>query len=803
MDQAPAQLADAQFAAAVDQALRTPDIRSELDGPNQQIDDGFVRKRLDRRRLEIERQLGSAQQEVERTTGALAELRREAQNIRAAPWHAELLAAGPGCGLMVAIILGVLALIGIASVRNFFAGIAQFQYFSAGHIALALILAVTAWGALSHFRWKRRLSELDAQPEADSSRVAREQLAQAQSGFDEALKGAITKAVFEILGESGEPFYQDRILTVPEGVAPPPGLRASSPRGLSEVAGEGNQVATAEGRDILYQLTNLPGASIGLSGPRGAGKSTLLRSLTAANLRLNDREAICIYTAAPVEYDARDFLLHVFATLCRRVLSTHRAEVREQPEEDGPPPLLSGSSGRAVKASLLTFGICAITVSLALGIALYGSLTVAPGKAPAPTGLLSVMDVKPGSLLLFGITSLLLWAGLETAGRVSHAAARLRTLPPGRTDLPTVLKSLLRRRADNPVAAEEQESELVPISRRNLADIRFQRSFTSGWSGALKVPVGMELGTSSSTSLAERQESLPELVERFRGYVRQIAAVHGTVVIAIDELDKLKTGTEAEKFINELKSIFNIPNCFYLVSVSEDALSAFERRGLALRDAFDSAFDDIRYIGQMDLDGCRKMLIRRVLSLPEPFLCLCYVLSGGLPRDVIRAARDMFDLVRPSGAALDIVAVATEMLKNEAAAKLRAAIAATRSLALEPETSKFILAVTELQEGNLGDPQFQTRLEALKVAKRTGIEIDQNADQYANPFARLSAVQTELSAYLSFLANALALAKTLSTEQGWRQVTAAGKVEQLAQIRRALEWNIAAASARLAKISSG
>lgn len=785
------QLTDEQFEGAVEEALRKPDVRRELDGPDLQVDDRFVRARIEYRRAEIERQLGAARQEIDRTASAIRALDATNLSLRSAPWHAELLAGAPGCGLLIAIAVGLLALAGISPVRNFAAGVVQVRYFSAGHGVIALILLATAVGAVSTQVWKRRVRDLDSRSESEAGRAARAELERAQANFQEALDGATTKAVFEILGQSGSPFYQDRIATIPEGAPPLADIRASSPRGLSEVPGEGNQVTTQEGRDLLYQLTTLPGASIGLSGPRGAGKSTLLRSLTAANLRLRDREAICIYTAAPVEYDARDFLLHIFATLCRRVLATHDADLNETSEASEPTSLLSGASGRMVRRSLLLFGLAAVTVSLALGAAIYASSTAGADHALAPSGLFSILELKPGALLLFGITSLVLWSAAAGAG----AMAQLKALRRAGLNPRGFLGLFPFRTASLPSADGVVENQLVAISRRNLADIRFQRSFTSGWSGAIKVPVGIDLSTSSSTLLAERQESLPELVERFRDYVRQVAAVHGTVIIAIDELDKLKTGAEAETFINELKSIFNIANCFYLVSVSEDALSAFERRGLALRDAFDSAFDDIRYIGHMNLDGCRKMLIRRVLSLPDPFLCLCYVLSGGLPRDLIRAARDMFDSVRPGDPPMDIVTLATRMLRNEAGAKLRAAVAATRNAALEPETSTFILAVTELQEGNLGDPQFQTRVEALNVVRR--------GDADPAQFARLSAVQQELTAYLSFLSHTLQLAKTLSTEQGWRNASAAGKIEQLAQIRRALESNIAAASARLAKISAG
>jgi len=72
------------------------------------------------------------------------------------------------------------------------------------------------------------------------------------------------------------------------------------------------------------------------------------------------------------------------------------------------------------------------------------------------------------------------------------------------------------------------------------------------------------------------------------------------VVIGIDELDKIQSAEEAVQFVDDIKSIFGIPGCFFLISISDDALADFERRGLPFRNAFDSAFDEVialNYLG--------------------------------------------------------------------------------------------------------------------------------------------------------------------------------------------------------------
>jgi hypothetical protein len=78
-----------------------------------------------------------------------------------------------------------------------------------------------------------------------------------------------------------------------------------------------------------------------------------------------------------------------------------------------------------------------------------------------------------------------------------------------------------------------------------------------------------------------------------------------------------------------------------MVSVSDDALNAFERRGLPLRDAFDSSFDEILRVEPLSYPESRRMLYRRVIGLTEPYVAFCHCLAGGLARDVIRAARQV------------------------------------------------------------------------------------------------------------------------------------------------------------------
>jgi hypothetical protein len=114
--------------------------------------------------------------------------------------------------------------------------------------------------------------------------------------------------------------------------------------------------------------------------------------------------------------------------------------------------------------------------------------------------------------------------------------------------------------------------------------------------------------------------------------VRDVAQFYDNpVLIGIAELDKVRHAQQAEAF-DGVKAVFGIPRCLYLISVSEDARAAVERRGIGFRNAFGSALDDVGRIDFLDLAQSRAMLNRQILRLPDPFARLCHMLASGLPR---------------------------------------------------------------------------------------------------------------------------------------------------------------------------
>ena len=140
------------------------------------------------------------------------------------------------------------------------------------------------------------------------------------------------------------------------------------------------------------------------------------------------------------------------------------------------------------------------------------------------------------------------------------------------------------------------------------------------------LPAGLQAGASGSTEISEEQLSLPDVVGLLKEFLEVVSSKR-RVLIGIDELDKMDDET-ARRFLNEIKVVFRVPRCFFLVSISEDAMSSFERRGLPFRDVFDSSFDDVLHVPNLELSSSRALLDRRVVDLAplkpftEPF-ALC------------------------------------------------------------------------------------------------------------------------------------------------------------------------------------
>jgi hypothetical protein len=373
--------------------------------------------------------------------------------------------------------------------------------------------------------------------------------------------------------------------------------------GLSETYDATYQVSTRTAAELKGLLDRLDGASIGVAGSRGSGKSTLIRwycedtsrPLSPTQTADGALDLRCM-VSAPVDYAPRDFVLHLFAAFCRAVIQHSKSGTSRWRPAVRPRAMIPSAG------TMFYLGLAAALV--------YWQRPVA-GAVRLPVAVV-------------------FWAGIAAVlladARIAAAARRnARWVPEGKRQVG----------ASRTLAAK---------AKRHLAQVRYLQTRTAGWSGTFGMATGTG-GLSFTSSRAEQPRSYPEVVGEFRGFARSVAAdVHAnghSVFIGIDELDKIGKPEQAEQFLNEIKGIFGIPHVYFMVSVSDDALSAFERRGLPLRDAFDSSFDEIIEVDPLTYPESRRLLYRRVIGLTEPFVALCHCLSGGLARDLIRAARQV------------------------------------------------------------------------------------------------------------------------------------------------------------------
>ncbi|MBB5806665.1 hypothetical protein F4560_006433 [Saccharothrix ecbatanensis] len=194
---------------------------------------------------------------------------------------------------------------------------------------------------------------------------------------------------------------------------------------------------------------------------------------------------------------------------------------------------------------------------------------------------------------------------------------------------------------------------LVSLARDHLAVLNYVRTYADEISGKGGFK-GFELAGKRAVTMAGRALTYPEVVKRFRGFLSRIAAEQATerelkpgrVVIGIDELDRIGAGEPARRLLNEVKAVFDVQGCYYLVSVSTEAQHDFELSGIGLRSVFDSSFDEVVRVDYLDFEYARKLLRRYVLDLSEQFQALAYVFSGGLARQLVRTARAIVELGR-------------------------------------------------------------------------------------------------------------------------------------------------------------
>ncbi|WP_428330300.1 P-loop NTPase fold protein [Mucilaginibacter sp.] len=536
--------------------------------------------------------------------------------------------------------------------------------------------------------------------------------------------------------------------------------------GLGEVMSAGNTINTEAKEKLNFLLNSMPGGAIGIAGSRGAGKSTLIQSYCGQDrteTKIKQKAAIPVMAVAPVKYESRDFILHLFKTTCFSVLREEAGNEfvdfeKLTYEEAVVESMVDQRTLIRTIRRVLPFA-CAILIYLGVVGVFWGS---DPGRkahaiaVPVPEKQSNIDSVKevsvknkarPDSLKSLNITPVektdtIVDSSPGMENRILDAiipsadtGAKLLAWAAGlfvimffmmfyqRTSLITPLltsrekqarklqqEGLMKREA---LKRRLEERPNLNASITWLKRIKFQQSFTTGWSGALKLPFALEGGMNKAMTFAERQMSYPEIIAAFRDYLTGLQLTY-PIIIGIDELDKLESDEVAQEFLNEIKSVFGVPNCFFLISVSENAMSNFERRGMPFRDVFDSSFDSVVFVDNFTLKDTTTLLQRRVIGNPMTFFCLAYCFAGGLPRDIIRYFRE---IVRISTHKKTIKQITDQMVSDDIAAKIRAMIHTIKHIPESPENNELLNHLIQLKENAQTITSYQQTIQHLSTQR--------------------------------------------------------------------------------------
>jgi Cdc6-like AAA superfamily ATPase len=395
-------------------------------------------------------------------------------------------------------------------------------------------------------------------------------------------------------------------------------------------------------------VTSHEASALGLAGPRGAGKSTILNFLTSMEGTLG------IYIPAPVRYEPNELLARILEELANKYLGQD----------------WQLSSLDALRTRKLWLAIAVTPLFVAIG--LIGGVT------------LYLTDPQLGLDPARWIGVVLVLSSLGLLGFLMKRMLDSRSLRYG-------------RERD---ASPEGRAEII------LRNLRWQQERTSSlalkaepWGGLLKIE------SEKSATSTERELGRPRLVADFQDFIRTIIKSHKfkRIIIAIDELDKLATTDDLIAVINEVKDILHIEGTHVIVSVSHDALYRFLLRGLPSRDVFDSTFDEIIQIPMLDASESVEVLQKRAVGFPANWGVACYILSGGLPRDLLRYGRRCVEIYQQTDGS--IASVPSQLLGELAAEKVLAELQASSiSSHLTPVgRDKLESAVSAARKGSISD----------------------------------------------------------------------------------------------------
>ena len=356
-------------------------------------------------------------------------------------------------------------------------------------------------------------------------------------------------------------------------------------------------------------------SAIGLAGMRGSGKSTVMRALAAEA----DLASCVAIIPSPVKYDPAEF--------SRRLLTELAAII--------------GGASIDSEATRLANRVNSTRVAASVGLAAIGIFLLSA----------SLLEFEPTTIrlsiyVLIGVC-LLIVGGL---GIVYSVLTRVLTIQNAR------IPSEVRR------------------ARNLMRMLRWEIEQSASTKNTLKLKALVEMVDEDTIKLKSKSMSHVDFIVELRGLLGLFAENRpdAKLVVCIDELDKLGRVEDLIAIINELKDLFHIRGVHFVVAVSTEALASFEKRGLPSRDAFDSSFDTIIRSRWLDANESLDVISSRSAGFAPLVGLFCYAWSGGLARDLLRAARKCVESQRADTKPLSLRDLVERLVLDDLSAAVEA-----------------------------------------------------------------------------------------------------------------------------------
>ena len=423
--------------------------------------------------------------------------------------------------------------------------------------------------------------------------------------------------------------------------------------------------------DTLRNLRNLAErgwSTIGIVGRRGVGKSRLLFALYQDKFAESVTPTIKVWVSSPSKFQEEDFIYSIFERLALSTEATIASYLNAKP-----------LSVRRMESR-----------GAQVGAWLYaGSLTLLGFLVFQMYDRLTRADIIITWLPILVIVCTSLWLFMDYLSRLqpvdlSSWLQRDRSHNPHTVmlykEVYDVLK-ILRDRARVNIGKSFNSRNLLRIvalsllallclasvviiflnlDRRAFSESVFVMLIILLLSGGAWIYI-FQRGGSQEEKATIYGKSLMSLVADYRSFATTIvyrlsqgalghkAERKFSVLICVDELDKVVDFEEIRAFVRRIKAIFEVPGVYYYVSLAEDTLTSLYLGPATGKNEIDSAFDHIIRIPQITCDvgetiASQYLKSHGFINQPPKLTRMIATVSFGVPRDIIRRCDELIAL---------------------------------------------------------------------------------------------------------------------------------------------------------------